>query len=150
MVEKQELKKQDDLSNEDREHAEEIELEDVLESVPPEHRKTIEQMMISSVQMRSIATAPENVVMKKITEEHISKYLDGAEIEMKSSYKEKLHRKIFNLLSMFFAMIFLIVIIVLLKETPEIMEKVIFAVGGVIAGAFGGYGYGLEKNKRDE
>ena len=43
-------------------------------------------------------------------------------------------------------MIFLIVIIVLLKDNLYIMEKVIYAVGGVIAGAFGGYGFGKNKN----
>lgn len=36
---------------------EEAELEDVLESVPPEHRKVIERMMISSsIHMRSISS----------------------------------------------------------------------------------------------
>ena len=65
------------------------ELEDVLDSVPPEHRKVIEKMMISSsVQMRSMVS-PETTVMKKLTSEHISRYLDGAELEMKNSYSEK-------------------------------------------------------------
>lgn len=130
------------------ENQEENELEEVLESVPPEHRKTIERMMISSVQMRSIASSPEHAVMKKITEEHISKYLQGAELEMKNSYTEKFQRKIFVFLTMLLAMIFFVVIIVLLKETPNILEKVLYTVGGVIAGAFGGYGLG--KNQREE
>ena len=42
----------------------EAELEEVLDSVPPEHRKTLERMMISSVQLRSFASPPEAVVMK--------------------------------------------------------------------------------------
>ena len=36
------------LDNIDKDNLEEAELEDVLESVPPEHRKVIERMMISS------------------------------------------------------------------------------------------------------
>lgn len=127
---------------------EESELEEVLESVSPEHRRQIEKLMISSFQMRSIAESPDSVVMKKLTSEHISKYLDGAEQEMKNSYKEKFHRKIFIFLSMIIAMVFFIVIIVLLKNTPNIMEKVIYTVGGIIAGAFGGYGLG--KNQRED
>lgn len=105
-------------------------------------------MMISSVQMGSIASPPEAAVMKKLTPEHISKYLEGAEQEMKNSYAEKFHKKVFTFLTMIIAMIFFIVIIVLLKEKPDIMEKVIYTVGGVIVGAFGGYGLG--KNQRDD
>ncbi len=126
----------------------EAELEEVLDSVPPEHRKVIEKMMISSVQMRSIASSPEATVMKKLTPEHISKYLDGAEQEMKNSYAEKFHKKVFTFLTMIVAMIFFIVIIVLLKESPDVMEKIIYTVGGVIVGAFGGYGLG--KNQRED
>lgn len=134
------------VKNIDNGELQESELEEVLESVPPEHRKMIEKMIISSsVQMRSIVS-PETDVMKKLTPEHISKYLDGAELEMKNSYTEKFHKKVFSILSMTIIMIFLIVIIILLKDNPDIMEKVIYAVGGVIAGAFGGYGFGKNKN----
>ena len=62
------------LDNIDKDNLEEAELEDVLESVPPEHRKVIERMMISSsIQMRSISS-PETAVMKKLTPDHISKH----------------------------------------------------------------------------
>ena len=58
------------LDNVNKDNLEEAELEDVLESVPPEHRKVIERMIISSsIQMRSISS-PETVVMKKLTPEH--------------------------------------------------------------------------------
>lgn len=134
-----------------REHKDETldetELEEVLDSVPPEHRKMIEKMMISSVQMRSVSS-PEAEVMKKLTPEHISRYLEGAEQEMKNSYAEKFHKKVFTFLSMIIAMVFIIVIIILLKETPDIMEKIIYTAGGVVIGAFGGYGFG--KNHNDE
>lgn len=134
--------------NMDNDGLEEAQLEEVLESVPPQHRKAIEKMMISSsIQMRSIAS-PESVVMKKLTPEHISKYLDGAELEMKNAYAEKFHKKIFIFSSMIIAMVFFIIIIVLLKDTPDIMGKIIYTVGGVVIGAFGGYGFG--KNKDDQ
>lgn len=136
------------LDNVGKDSLEEAELEDVLESVPPKHRKVIERMMISSsIQMRSISS-PETEVMKKLTPDHISKYLDGAELEMKNSYAEKLHRKIFTFSTMIVAMIFFIFLIILLKDNPDIMEKVIYTVGGVVVGAFGGYGFG--KNRNDE
>lgn len=126
----------------------EAELEEVLDSVPPEHRKVIERMMISSVQMRSFSSSPEAVVMKKFTPEHISQFLDGASQEMQKSYAEKFHKKIFAFLTMIVAMVFFIVVIVLLKDDTDVMEKVIYAVGGVCAGAFGGYG--LAKKGSDD
>ena len=127
---------------------EENELDEVLENVPPEHRKILERLMVSSsIHMGSIST-PETAVMQKLTPEHISKYLDGAEQEMKNSYAEKFHKKIFSFLSMLIAMIFFIIIIILLKDNPDIMEKIIYTVGGVVIGALGGYGFG--KNRNDD
>lgn len=141
-------KKTQVLDNVDKDNLEETELEDVLESVPPEHRKVIERMMISSsIQMRSISS-PETTVMKKLTPDHISKYLDGAELEMRNSYEEKFHRKIFTFLTMIVAMAFFILLVILLKDNPDVMEKIIYIVGGVVIGAFGGYGFG--KNRNDE
>ena len=137
------------LENVDKDNLEEAELEDVLESVPPEHRKVIERMIISSsVQMRRSLPSPETAVMKKLTPDHISKYLDGAELEMKNSYAEKFHRKVFTFLTMIVAMVFFIFLVILLKDNPDVMEKIIYTVGGVVVGAFCGYGFG--KNRNDE
>jgi hypothetical protein len=36
-------------------------------------------------------------------------------------------------------------VIVQLKNTPDVMEKIIFAIGGVTTGALGGYGFGRSK-----
>lgn len=122
------------------------EIEEALDSIPAEHRKMIEKMVISSVRMRGVVS-PENAVMKKISGEHITQYLKGAEEEMKNSYEEKFQKKVFIFLTMLVAMVFFIIIIVLLKDSPDVMEKVLYAVGGVIAGAFGGYGLGQRKRE---
>ncbi len=82
------------LENVDKDNLEEAELEDVLESVPPEHRK------------------------------------------------------VFTFLTMIVAMVFFIFLVILLKDNPDVMEKIIYTVGGVVVGAFGGYGFG--KNRNDE
>ena len=146
----EENKEQGDKENQfpgslDRDNIEEAELEDVLESVPPKHRKVIEKMMISSsIHMRSISS-PETEVMKKLTPSHISQYLEGAELEMKNSYAEKFHRKVFTFLTMFVAMVFFIFLVILLRDNPDVMEKVIYTVGGGVVGAFGGYGFGKAK-----
>ncbi len=81
-------------------------------------------------------SSPETAVMKKSTPDHISKYLDGAELEMKNSYAEKFHRKVFTFLTMIVAMAFFILLVILLKDNPDVMEKIIYIVGGVVIGAF--------------
>ncbi len=150
MAEKEQIVKEKDEAAELSENGKEIEaeLEEVLDSVPPEHRKTIERMMISSIQMRSISSPPEAAVMKKLTPEHISQFLDGASQEMQKSYAERFHKKVFTFLTMIVAMAFFVVVIILLRDDTDVMEKVIYAVGGVCAGAFGGYG--LAKRGTDD
>lgn len=137
---------EDSAENKDGGSIMDPEVEAALENIPAKDRRVIEQHMFSMIQMRSSVSSPETAVMKKNTEEHISKYLDGAELEMKNSYAEKFQKKVFTFLTMLIAMIFFIVIIVLLKDKPDIMEKVLYAVGGVIAGAFGGYGLGKKQS----
>lgn len=119
--------------------------EDMIDNASEEERSVIEKMMVSSIQMREMISS-ENEVLKKITEEHITQYLEGSRADMEHSYEEKKQRKIFHFLIMIFAMIFFIVVIVLLKSVPEVMEKIIYTVGGLVAGAFGGYGVGRNRN----
>lgn len=123
--------------------ADEVEiLDELLENIPEEHRRSVEKLFISrSVQMREIVS-PENTVMNKITSEHVSTFLDASREEMKHTYQEMKHRKIFTFATIVTAMIFFVIIIILLKDNPDVMEKVLYTVGGVVIGAFGGYGFG--------
>jgi len=119
---------------------------DVIENIPPEHRKQVKQMMISAVQMRGMAN-PESAVSKKITEAHISEYLAGSREDMQRGYQEKRDRKIFNFFITVLGIAFIIAIIILLKDNPEMLEKILYASGGIVAGAFGGYGYGKTREE---
>lgn len=120
-------------------------IDEILEGVPEEHKKTIQKLIISSIQMRGMISS-ENEVAKKITEEHITQYLEGTKLEMENSYEEKKHKKILVFLTIFLTMAFIVVIILLLKDIPDIMEKIIYTIGGLAAGAIGGYGFGKFKN----
>ena len=120
-------------------------IDEILEGVPEEHKKTIQKLIISSIQMRGMISS-ENEVAKKITEEHITQYLEGSKLEMENSYEEKKHKKILVFLTIFLTMAFIVVIILLLKDIPDIMEKIIYTIGGLAAGAIGGYGFGKFKN----
>lgn len=128
------------------------EIQALLESVPKEKRKNAERLVIEKTfGMMGIAQmSQENEIAKKITENHISSFLDGTREQMQNDYKERHEKKIFTLVLVFFALCFFITVIILLKDKPDILEKVIYSVSGLVAGAFGGYGFGRHQNKDDD
>lgn len=106
--------------------------------------------MEASMSMLNMSTSNhlENPLVKKITEEHISSFLEGSKQNMELEYKDKKQNKIFVGLIILAVMIFIVILILLLKDTPELMEKIICTFVGLITGIIGGYGFG--KNKGDD
>lgn len=122
-----------------------------IENLPKEAKQLVKKLVISEFGMMGVGhLSQENEVAKKINESHITNYLDGAREQMQNDYKERHERKIYTAILVFFALAFFVIIIVLLKENPDILEKIIYSVGGLIAGAFGGYGFGKRKNQDDD
>lgn len=80
--------------NDNDENKDIAEINEILESVPEEQKGTILKMMISSVQMKSMSSS-ENTISKKITEEHITQFLDVSKADMENSYAEKKAEKNF-------------------------------------------------------
>lgn len=117
-----------------------------LESVPEDKKKIIEEQMFSFMQMGSSISSPETEVMKKLTSEHLTVYMDIMREDMQNRYAERKHNKVFAIVALILLMAFVIGIIILLKSNPNVMEKVIYAAGGLIAGALGGYGFGKRKS----
>lgn len=144
-------KASDNINEEDEQILEGFpkDIEEILEGMPEDQRKHVRQMVVSSFQMGGMIPT-ENTISKKITEDHITQFLEGSKINMEHSYAEKKQRKIFAVVAMILTMGFIIAIIVILKDNPDIMEKIIYTIAGLIAGAFGGYGIGKRKNSDDE
>ena len=142
---KQLTKKVNDQSENDQ--ALPAELTEVLQSVDPDARKKIEYFMHSQISLVS-RISPEAQIMKKVTPEHITTMLQTQENAMQNTFKENREKRISGLIAGALLAGFLIFVIVFLKDNPTLMEKIIIAAGGLVAGAAGGYGYG--KTKRDE
>lgn len=121
-------------------------IDDVLKNVPKEERRIIKRTIGMSMQMGS-AMSPEMELMKKMTPEHVSEFLSTQKEAMQNDYKEKNYNKLFLLLVLLISLVFIILLIYLLKNNPEILEKVLILLGGLIPGLFGGYGFG--KTKRE-
>lgn len=134
------------LAGDDTEDVESIEA--MIEHLPEDKQKLIIQETFGMMGIGRLA--PENELAKKINETHITNYLDGAREQMQNDYKEKHEKKIFVVVLVALALAFFTTIIVLLKDNPDVLEKIIYSVGGVIVGAFGGYGFGRQKRDDDD
>lgn len=119
-------------------------VQEILDDLPADKRKVVKR---TAIQMMGVMQR-ENPLLKKITEKHIDQFLEGSKIQMQEEYKEQHEKKIFLVIVLLIALVFIVALVVLLKDNPDILEKVLYTLGGVITGAFGGYGIG--KNARDD
>ena len=123
-------------------------IDDVVQKVPEEDRHEVRRMMSWTMQMgKAMSSSPEMELMKNMTSKNIDKYLDGQQAAMQYQFKEGRENKIFLGAMALLFMVFIVVLIVFLKDKPDILEKVLYSMGGLIVGAFGGYGFG--KSKKD-
>lgn len=122
------------------------EMDEILDGMPEEDQKQLTRMVGLSMQMSRVVS-PEAELMRKMTPENIESYLDGQKKAQEYSYQEGRDNKIFYGIVIFAVLVFILILVVLLKDKSEILEKVLYSVGGLIAGLIGGYGYG--KTKRD-
>lgn len=123
-------------------------LEEGLEAFPEEQRKVLSRMMISTVQMRN--TSPEAEIASKISGQQLDKILENNAEETRLYFNDRKQTKWFSFAAFGVAIVFLTVLVIMLRSTPDVLEKIIYAVGGVIAGAFGGYGYGKSKGNNQD
>ena len=86
--------------------------------------------------------SPQLELMKKMTPEHVTKFLEGQQEASNNQFKEKRDNKIFMGTILFVVLVFVVVLVILLKNSPDILEKVLYSLGGLVAGLLGGYGYG--------
>jgi len=96
-----------------------------------------------------------NSLEDRMNAEHVTQKLEiDRQTEDHRFQKAKLeHNK--NIIDRLFSFLAVLVvagliatILVLFRDNPEMVEKILVAVGGLIAGAIGGYGFG--KSKRSE
>lgn len=124
-------------------------INDVIEKIPEEDRHEVKKMMSMTMQMGKVMSAsPEMELMKKMTSQNIETFLNGQKDAVTYQFKESRENKIFLGIMVLLFMVFIVVLIKILSDKPDILEKVLYTMGGLIVGAFGGYGFG--KTKKDE
>lgn len=123
-------------------------IDKMLDDAPPKQKEVIKELMISMQQMR-MESNPASEVMKKLTKEHITNFLDASRDNMEKGYRDKNFHRLFLVVMALLMMSFIVIIVVLLKDNqPDMLEKVLYTGGGLVVGLLGGYGFG--KSQRDE
>lgn len=120
------------------------EIDEVLREIPEEKRTLIKERI--SVFMSG--QEPESAISRKMTPEHISTYLKDAGDDMRLTHRERSQSRLFVFIIGLFVFGLIGMVILTFQDKPDMIEKVIFAVGGCAAGFIGGFGYG--RSKRDE
>lgn len=128
------------------------EIEQLLNDIPEDVKEEIVEGITAIRKTQSMSFPPEALVMTKVNEEHISEFLAASRENMRKSYEEKRNNKFFLSFLILVALAFVITIIVLLKDQPQIMEKIIYIFLGFLGGVAGGYGLGRKSgsNKEDD
>lgn len=123
------------------------EINEILDDIPQEARHEVKKMIGMSMQMGGVIS-PQLELMKKMTPEHVSEFLQGQREAANNEFKESRDNKLFMCFVLTIVLAFVIAIVILLKSNPDIMEKVLYTIGGLITGLLGGYGIG--KTRREE
>lgn len=119
---------------------------EILEKIP----KEAQGKLISSFELMMEGSAsPISPLMKKIQPEHITSFLEGQKEGQMKEYQDRRDNKVFIVVLVALGIAAFITIIVLLRNNAETMEKIIYAVGGLLAGAFGGFGLGKNRSSNE-
>ena len=114
---------------------------DIIDSESKEHELIEMSQVMATLSQISSGTD----FSDKITTEHITWYLDGVEKNMTLAFEEKKHSKYFILALAIIVSIVFIILVVILKDKPDVLEKLIYSVGGLFTGFAGGYGLGKKR-----
>lgn len=135
-------------SSKTEENALEDEIDRVLEGVPQEARNKIREVFSMTTVMQR--TSPQAELMRKLTSENIHDFIQAQDASDERRFKDRRNNRGFLLAALFFGLVGIIVIIALLKSTPDLLEKIIPPIITLVAGAIGGYGVGFKKGSSDD
>jgi len=125
--------------------------DELLDSLPEVDRTAVNSLLLLMMQ----GTRESSALVERMNPEHVTQALENErQAELHQFQKAELEHKGNNSNRLFMFAVVLVVmglivtILVLFRNQPEMVEKILVATGGLIAGALGGYGFG--KSKRDK
>jgi len=138
--------------NDDKASARQPEHESLVTNESEEHREVSIQGFVAAMSRRD----PVAVIAEKIQPEQIDKYLDFTAKDKELGWQDReqerqdrRHQRLMTLLYVILGIVVFVVVLVLFKEVfssnAVMLERFLIAVGGLVAGGWGGYGLGRWK-----
>lgn len=81
-----------------------------------------------------------NPIAKVIDKELASKIIDNTENERIREDDQKRSQRKFVFATTIIVLVFVVVLVLLLQASPDLLKEVLAFLGGLVAGALGGYG----------
>lgn len=122
-------------------------LDEVLEGVPEEAQNRIRTML--SVTTIAQRTSPQTELMRKMTSENIHEFIQAQDTSDQRSFEDRKGQRKYNIIVLVIGAVFLLILTIVLMANPELLEKILPSIVTLIAGAFGGYGYGRSHKSED-
>ena len=120
---------------------------EVLDSVPELDQAAVQFFLLMQGQSKSLVDRmnPEHVTQALENEKQAELHqFQIAELE----HRDNNNNRLFLLALVLVVTGIIVTILVLFRSNPEMVEKILVAVGGLIAGAIGGYGFGKSKRSK--
>ena len=92
--------------------------------------------------------APSEIVAGKITEDHITEYLEYTSKERQQQFRERRERRIIHMLELFAALAAIVFIVKALSGNPAILVNILYIAGGL--GALFIWKYERKKSGKDK
>lgn len=129
------------VNSKERKHDDEF--DKALEVVPAEQRKIIESRFIGLI-AKTTANS-ESILASKISDETIQQMIASDskrdDLISKDNFMDHVKQIILGLAFL----VVIVIIVYLLKDKPENMEKIVYSIGSGVVGFAGGYGFGKSK-----
>ncbi|KMZ52571.1 hypothetical protein [Dorea sp. D27] len=77
--------------------------------------------------------SPSDEIAYRITEEHITEYLEGSRQEKHQEYKERRDKRLLSALKLIAILVCIIMIVWFLKDSQAILVNILYIIGGLIA-----------------
>lgn len=121
------------------------EVSQIMESMPETERHVMTKFFYRATSM--VRVSPEMEVSKKLSPEHITKMLENESTAMRYQHEDEQQSRRHHLIYVIIAVILIMFLVLTLKDNPDVLEKILYAAGGMVAGAAGGYGYAQSRKE---
>jgi hypothetical protein len=125
-------------------------------SIPKEVQEVIEKLPSNAMKNKALHAISESIQIRPhmpyediMTTENLSAIIENSDKQSQREFEITKSNNKYQLLTLVIGLGFMFGVIFLLKSNSELLLKILLPLITLVAGAFGGYGYGYKKGKSD-